>query len=404
MKPIPKPTNETKRLQALKSLQILDSKQEKEYDDLAKLASTICDTPIALVSLVDEKRQWFKAKVGLDLCEVDREYSFCSVAIQEPTEILEIHDAREDERFKNNPYTFGENAIVFYAGVPLIDKNENALGTLCVIGHEPRILTDSQKTSLKRLANQVVKLFELRAINEGLRKTQRELRENNNQLKNFAGVVSHDMKMPLANMIITFDILKSKYADKLDQSGLDYINNLKQSAFKMSDYISNILLHYESDKITSESEANQVFDVHQLLEDIEEMLDAKDDYEINFPDTNKDIYANRIALEQILLNLVGNSIKYNDKDKIKINISFSEDATHYHFVVTDNGIGIPEDQQKKVFELFSTVAEKDRNGHSGNGIGLSTVRKLIYNLGGTIQVKSEVNKGTSIHFTIEKND
>lgn len=404
MKATPQQIKETKRLQALKSLQILDSDAEKDFDDLAKLAATICDTPIALVSLVDENRQWFKAKIGLDVCEGEREYSFCTVAIKDPDQILEIHDARADHRFKNNPHTFGEKPVIFYAGVPLVDKDDNALGTLCVIDHEPKVLTTIQKESLERLAHQVVKLFELRSINQGLRNTQKLLRENNQKLKNFAGVVSHDMKMPLANMVVTFDLLKSKYMDKLDEAGVNYLKNLKQSAFKMSDYINNILTHYESDNITSESEANLTFDIHQLLEDIEEMLDVNHHFEINFPEINKDIYANRIALEQIFLNLIGNSIKYNDKENIKIDIEFFQDATHYHFKVIDNGIGIPKDQQKKIFELFSTVAEKDRNGHSGNGIGLSTVKKLIYNLGGTIEVNSVLNEGTSIHFTIEKHD
>ncbi|MDN6279934.1 MAG: GAF domain-containing sensor histidine kinase [Psychroflexus sp.] len=394
--------NEKKRLEALKSLNILDTPTEKEYDDITELAAAICDVPTAMVSLVDKDRQWFKAKVGIDRCEADRQYSFCTHAIETPNEIMEIPDARLDPRFKDNPYTFGDNPIIFYAGVPLVNHNGNALGTLCVIDHQPRKLTEIQLSSLRKLAQQVVKLFKLHSYNNHLKEKEIELKETNTKLKNFAGVVSHDMKMPLANMIVTFDILKSKYASKLDESGLEYISNLKQSAFKMSDYITNILTHYESDNITGEPEANEVFDINQLLEDIEEMLDINDDCEIDLPEHNRDINTNKIALEQIFLNLMGNSIKYNDKDKIKITVDFKEDDYNYYFSIKDNGMGIPEEEQKRIFELFSTIAVKDRNGNVGNGIGLSTVRKLIFNLGGKIDVKSKVGLGTTIKFSIEK--
>jgi GAF domain-containing protein len=164
MKAVSPSSKETNRLKALRSLKILDSNEEREYDDIAELASTICETPIALVSLVDDKRQWFKAKVGLDVCEINREDSFCTIAIQNPNEILEVFDAREDKRFKKNPYTFGEKAIVFYAGVPLIDKFNNALGTLCVVDHKPRVLNQIQKNSLIKLALQDCKLIYERSI------------------------------------------------------------------------------------------------------------------------------------------------------------------------------------------------------------------------------------------------
>lgn len=402
MQSSPLTLKEQKRIEALKSLNILDSENEREYDDITDLAAAICDTPIAIVSLVDRHRQWFKAKIGIDICEVDREHSFCTHAIENPYEIMEVNDARLDPRFKDNPYTFGDDAIIFYAGAPLIDSDGNALGTLCVIDHKPRKLTDIQLSSLDKLAKQVVKLFKLYAYNSHLKDKEIELKDTNTKLKNFAGVVSHDMKMPLANMIVTFDILKAKYAKSLDEGGLEYLANLKQSAFKMSDYITNILAHYESDNITGSPESNEIFDINELLESIEEMLDINDNCEIEFPEQNREINTNKIALEQIFLNLIGNSIKYNDKDVIKVKIDFEEDDYNYYFGIRDNGIGIPEEEKKRVFELFSTVASKDRNGNVGNGIGLSTVRKLIFNLGGKIDIKSKVGIGTTIKFSIEK--
>lgn len=396
------PKTESQRVSALKSLDILDTLPEEEYDQITKLVASICDTPVALISLLDDERQWFKSKVGIDYCDTDKQYSFCNLAIQSEDEILEISDAREDERFFENPLVYGDEKIVFYAGAPLRDKDGNALGTLCVIDYQPRTLSEGQREGLLFLANQVIKLFELHLTNKGLKQTQKQLREKNNQLRNFAGVVSHDMKMPLANMIVTIDILKAKYKSQLDEPGLDYLNNLKNSSFQLSDYITNILTHYESDNITSNEESLEVFDVHTLIEDIVEMLDIGDDFDIKFPEDSVDIYTNRVALEQILLNLIGNSLKYNDKPKIEIEVDFTKEPDFYRFFVKDNGIGIPEDKQKEIFDLFSTAAENDRRGNKGNGIGLSTVKKMIHNLGGEISVSSEEGKGTTFEFTIER--
>jgi signal transduction histidine kinase len=396
------PKTETQRLDALRSLDILDTLPEQEYDQITKLVASICDTPIALISLLDEDRQWFKSKVGIDHCETEKKYSFCNFAIHSEEEIMEVFDAREDDRFQDNPLVKGDVNVVFYAGVPLRDRDGYALGTLCVIDHQPRTLSEKQKEGLKFLANQVIKLFELHSINRGLKKTQKQLKEKNAQLRNFAGVVSHDMKMPLANMIVTIDVLKAKYKDSLDEAGVSYLNNLKNSSFQLSDYITNILTHYESDSITNNEESLEEFDVHTLVEDIVEMLDIGTDCDITFPEESIDIYTNRVALEQILLNLIGNSLKYNDKPKIEIDVNFQKEPNFYRFFVKDNGIGIPEDKQKEIFNLFSTVADNDRKGNKGNGIGLSTVKKMIHNLGGKISVSSTEGEGTTFEFTIER--
>ena len=391
---------EHERLKALKSLNILDTQPEKEYDELTELAAYICDTPVAFISLIDKDRQWLKSKIGIETCETERDISFCTHAIKQPNEIYEIENTSSHELFKDNPFVI-KKGVRFYAGAPLNHKDGYALGTICVIDYKSKKLSDQQKLALKNLSNQVVKLFELRAKNENLREVQSNLREKNAQLRNFAGVVSHDMKMPLANIIITIDILKGKYKKVLDEAGFEYLNNLKQSAFKMSDYISNILTHYESDEITEKQSQDEV-DIHELLEDIIELLDVNDNCDINLPENQMQIKCNKTAIEQILLNLIGNSLKYNDKDKIVVDIDVKEDEGFYHFSVKDNGIGIPKEKQKDIFKLFSTIAEKDRRGQKGNGIGLSTVRKFINNLGGRIDVESEEGVYTKFSFSIEK--
>ena len=146
---------EQNRLKVLEELQILDTANNKLFDNLTVLASQICNTPIALISLIDEKRQWFKSKVGLSIDETEREISFCGHAIYESDSFFEVKDAKKDNRFKDNPLVTGKPNIRFYAGVTLKVDGEN-IGTLCVIDQLPRELSETQKQSLELLSEQVV--------------------------------------------------------------------------------------------------------------------------------------------------------------------------------------------------------------------------------------------------------
>lgn len=158
MSNVPFPSNEHDRIKALKAYGILDTLNEKEYDRLTRLASIICDVPISLVSLIDDDRQWFKSRVGLDATETPRDVAFCSHAIM-GNELFEIEDAAADQRFEQNPLVTGEPNIRFYAGYPLVDSDGYALGTLCVIDRKPRKLNATQQQALRLLAEEVTDLI-----------------------------------------------------------------------------------------------------------------------------------------------------------------------------------------------------------------------------------------------------
>lgn len=159
--PAPYPPNEDERIQALLDYRIMDTRAESAFDQLAVLASQICQTPIALVSLVDHDRQWFKARVGLDVSETSRDLAFCAHAILHE-DIFEIPDALNDYRFADSPLVTGSPNIRFYAGMPLINQDGYSLGTLCTIDTKPKTLTADQKNALKILSQQTVAQLELR--------------------------------------------------------------------------------------------------------------------------------------------------------------------------------------------------------------------------------------------------
>jgi PAS domain S-box-containing protein len=174
----PVPKNEKERLRALHNYGILDSLSEYDFDRITELASLICDVPISLISLIAENRQWFKSSVGLDTRETSRNLAFCGYTIMDGA-IFEVEDATKDERFKNNDLVISDPNIRFYAGYPIIDPHGYALGSLCVIDREPRVLSAKQKKALQLLANEVSSLIVDRSLKEELRNFEKLFKLSN---------------------------------------------------------------------------------------------------------------------------------------------------------------------------------------------------------------------------------
>src|SRR5437867_4272029 len=180
------PKDEKKRLKVLWQYSVLDTVPEEIFDDLTELAANICEAPIALITLVDEKRQWFKSKVGVSINETSRDISFCSHAITQPG-LFVVPDATRDQRFAHNPLVTSDPKVRFYAGAPLVTPDGYALGTLCVIDKVPRELRPEQKQALRILARHVVSQLELRRRSNELADARQEKAQIQKDLKQARG-------------------------------------------------------------------------------------------------------------------------------------------------------------------------------------------------------------------------
>ena len=185
---LPEGADEEARLAALRRYAILDTPAEAEFDDLARMASYICGAPIALISLVDGNRQWFKSEIGLGVSETTLDRSICRHAIL-GKELFVVSDTTQDERFRNNPLVTGEPRLRFYAGAPLESSEGQMLGTVCVLDRRARTLTEAQGQALQLLARQVMAMFELRLAARQLAQRNEELEAARRQISALEGLL-----------------------------------------------------------------------------------------------------------------------------------------------------------------------------------------------------------------------
>ncbi len=392
--------DEKQRQQAVEKYALLDTMPEESYDSITSIIAAICEVPVALITLIDRDRNFLKSRHGVEVSESPRDISFCSHAIASDDDITIVKDARKDHRFIDNPLIDAADAV-FYAGVPLIDNNGYKLGTLCVFDNKPRQLTDHQKKALKSMAKQVMVLFEERYRNAQLMRVQNELKERNEELKDFAGIVSHDLKAPMSNILMIAELLAKENKGKISDRSMEYLEHLKSASKSLSRYIDGMLTFYRSDELASE-EYEEISYV-DLVEDIISMTVTDEQTIVTYtPEVDVSLVTSNAALHQILLNLVTNSVKYGDKEITKIHIDLQELDEAYEISVRDNGRGIEKEKIKHVFKLFFVADDEDRDGKRGTGIGLATTKRLLDELNGSITIESEPGIGTHITVRIPK--
>lgn len=433
---------EENRIKALKEYHILDTLSQKEFEDITLMASIICDVPIALISFVDQERQWFKSHKGLDVSETHREYSFCSHAINTVQEPFIVKDSRVDPRFKNNPLVTGDPNIVFYAGIPLVNKNGHGLGTVCVIDREPRELTENQITALRVLSDQVIHLMEINKLNyeltqqtnllknqyevldshgknleyelnqnisEGLREVASQnirLEKMNKELQAFAYISSHDLQEPLRKIQTFISLITAKELSTLSEKGKEYFFRINRASVRMSSLIRDLMAYNQtsnSSKIFKTINLSSV--IAEVKMDLEEEIlkyDATvqllEDYEVHVIPSQ---------FRQLFHNLISNSLKFSRQDlqpKILIEcreakgsafdyVKLDAKKNYFKISITDNGVGFENQYSERIFEFFQRL---DSNVHVyGTGIGLSTVEKIVEHHRGFIYAEGEIGKGAT---------
>lgn len=398
------PANEDQRLQALKDYCVLDSDTEQQFDDLTALASSICQTPVSLVSLIDENRQWFKSRHGLDATETPREYAFCAHAILEDG-IFEIEDSRKDERFADNPLVTGEPHVIYYAGAPLITPDGYQIGTLCAIDHQPNKLTGEQKFQLEIIAKQVVSQLELRKNNRlkedvvnKLMDLVEDVNQKNEKLYHFSNQLVDGVGVPLRQLTVFSDLLiddiENKDCDALREK-YHYIHEacgkLKCLTEDIFDISQADLIHESSCGLDFKKIVDAVIADAQKYNEHNVKLNAVVEEDILF-------FSQEIRVKQVIHHLVSNSIKYANLEQATpfVKIEVQEGLDGVCISVQDNGLGIAEKDQENLFNAFSRF---HTDVAQGSGLGMTVVKKHIDSMNGEIQVKSSP-QGTTFLVTL----
>ncbi|WP_019037021.1 GAF domain-containing sensor histidine kinase [Psychroflexus tropicus] len=399
MKKPPIPPNELERLKELNSFKLFDNLPDEDLDLITKLASDICGTKVSLVTLIDAKHQLFKSKYGIELDHTSRDVAFCAHAINDPDKMLIVNDAREDERFKNNPLVTGQPNIAFYAGMPISSKGGYALGTLCVIDSKPKVLSTSQINALKSLSKLVQKLFESRKQALELEQTKEQLDLHKSQADEIAYSIAHDLKNPLDSIQGFLELLQHESATKLGKEAMEYINYAKQSTQKMTGLIYEILAFAKLSNTTIEKEMVEVEPIIQNIIDLNLPIIKSENISLKYKDL-PNVRTSKLLFSVILRNLVGNAIKFRSPERnLVITIDVKESNNDWTVSVSDNGIGIQEQSLTKIFRPFY---KEDKSKTDGVGMGLATCKKAVLNLEGNFDVKSEYGKGSCFSFTIPK--
>lgn len=386
--------DEQLRLAALYRYEVLDTAPEVAFDDIALLAAHICKAPIALVSFVDQHRQWFKSRIGIDSEQTARDVSFCTHTIRRPDDLLVVPDALADPRFSDNPLVAAGPCIRFYAGAPLVTPEGHALGALCVKDVVPRNLDAQQQQALRALSRQVVTLLELRRNVQERKRIEDLLRAKNEDLKTFAYTVSHDLKAPLRGISGYAQELERRHQDGLGERARFCIQQIITASHNLDQLIED-LLNY-SRFVAEKPESNEVHLpdlIGRILRDRSLTLGEQGvQVDLQLPPLVLQTW--ECGLHQVLSNLIDNALKYSRHARPpRLSIQAERLEACCRIRVADNGIGFDMKYHDRIFGLFNRLVRTSE--FEGTGAGLAIVAKLVDKLGGSVRAESSLGQGAT---------
>lgn len=375
------PPHQAKRLAALRSYDILDTPVEGAFEDITRIASLVCRTPIAAVNLIDEHRQWFKSEIGLGVRELPLDASFCAHALLQ-NEFMEVPDTRLDPRFDHNPLVMDGPHLRFYAGALIRTAEGHPLGTVCVMDTRPRRLNQEQRRVLRALARQGMTQLELR-------RTMIVAARAHRYRGRLMAIAGHDLKQPLTTMTMVLDMLSASTPGDRRR-----IEVAKEAAARLKEELDGLAQasRLDEDADTIEFESLQIDEL--IAEVADNWLRPARDKGLSLQVRVIDVAVRTHAgmLRTILDNLVGNAIKYTVQGSVTI--ACREADGDLWIDVADTGKGIPEARRDEMFTAFRQL-DPDTDGL---GLGLSIVKSTADMLG--YRLSMECGEGRGATFSV----
>ncbi|PPT69531.1 GAF domain-containing sensor histidine kinase [Xanthomonas arboricola] len=379
-KPLPcaaKPPSEALRLQALRSYGILDTPREAAFEDITRLASIICQTPIALISLVDAERQWFKSELGMGERETPLFKSMCAHALLD-SDVLVVPDTREDVRFARNPLVTGEAPLHFYAGAVLKTSEGLPLGTVCVLDRQPRQLSAEQVDALRALARQTMAQLELR-------RALHLAEESDRYRSRLMAIAGHDLKTPLRTAAYAID--KMRRHANVDSvptlvTARDAINLVARNLDELA------TLAAASETATPDLQPLALEDVLHSVLGVWRQPAIDKCLALRHVPTSLRVRSHPTLLTTLLGNLIGNAVKYTERGRVLVGVR--RRPGHAVVEIIDSGIGLNLDHPEQVFQAFRQADPRS----DGLGIGLWIVHRTAETLGCEVDVRPRPGGGT----------
>lgn len=388
------PSDEAGRLRALARYEIMDSPPDGSFDRITAICARMFEMPIALVTLVDQDRIWFKSRYGLDAAQIDREPGLCASAILSP-DIYVVNDAKFDPRTLANPLVSGSMGLRFYAAAPLTTSDGHRLGTLCVIDQRPRSFSAAEQQTLQDLAAVVMDEMELRiaALRSIAREAERE--------REFVAIVGHELRNPLNNLNLSITVAQGELEDQPDHPSQRWLTKASTYATGLSTLLSELMDVARTDQGKMNLKLVPL-NLQQLMEDLVEQARLHNpSHTITLTGSiRSSVMADPLRLEQVIMNLLTNAVKYAPQGRT-VQVVLSEDMENVHVSVADEGAGIPQDQQALIFQRYYRSPGSDKNAQ-GLGVGLYIAANIITGHHGRIWVENGESKGAVFHFMLPR--
>ncbi|NIA70131.1 GAF domain-containing sensor histidine kinase [Pelagibius litoralis] len=412
----PIPFDEVQRLASLRALDILDTPPEPAFDRITRLAAQQFDVPIALISLIDPARQWFKSKVGLEVDQTPREFSFCQFTIMD-SKVMQVPDATQDPRFAENPFVTGEPGVRFYAGAPLVTEKGFRLGTLCLVDSQAKApLDEAQQARLRDFAHMVINEMELRRLRKllggdslGLSSevagALSSLREAEEELAHQAQMdviahVAHELRTPLGAMLGFAEIIRREFfGDIGDPRYAAYAGQIEDCGLHLLDVLGKTmdLSRAARGGLKLEESIVDLVEVTQLAEKLSKSeLDRFESHlETDLGSDVPRLLADRGQVAQMLVNLICNAARHSNGKPVELHTAVRADGG-LDFSVVDQGSGMSAEEIRKAIIPFGRSRSDEARQHPSLGIGLPLTKRLIELHGGELAINSKPGQGTTV--------